>query len=58
MADQPASHATKQRIYEQFSRISKALAAPARLELLDLLLQGERSVDGLARATHLSVANA
>jgi rhodanese-related sulfurtransferase/DNA-binding transcriptional ArsR family regulator len=58
MADQPASHAPKQRIYEQFSRISKALAAPARLELLDLLLQGERSVDALARETHLSVANA
>lgn len=52
------SHAAKQRIYEQFARVSKALAAPARLELLDLLLQGERSVDALARATELSVANA
>jgi rhodanese-related sulfurtransferase len=52
------SHATKQRIYEQFSRISKALGAPARLELLDLLTQGERSVDALAKATDLSVANA
>jgi rhodanese-related sulfurtransferase len=51
-------HAAKQRIYEQFARISKALAAPARLELLDLLAQGERSVDALARATELSVANA
>jgi rhodanese-related sulfurtransferase len=48
----------KQRIYEQFSRIAKALAAPARLELLDVLLQGERSVDALARATQLSVPNA
>lgn len=52
------SHAAKQRIYEQFARVSKALAAPARLELLDLLAQGERSVDALARATELSVANA
>lgn len=51
-------HAAKQRIYEQFARVSKALAAPARLELLDLLLQGERSVDALAAATELSVANA
>lgn len=51
------THAAKQRIYEQFARISKALAAPARLELLDLLAQGERSVDALARATELSVAN-
>ncbi len=53
-----ADPAAKQRIYEQFARISKALAAPARLELLDLLSQGERAVDGLARATALSVANA
>jgi rhodanese-related sulfurtransferase/DNA-binding transcriptional ArsR family regulator len=52
------SHAAKQRIYEQFARISKALAAPARLELLDLLVQAERSVDALATATELSVANA
>jgi rhodanese-related sulfurtransferase/DNA-binding transcriptional ArsR family regulator len=58
MTDHAPSHAAKQRIYAQFSRISKALAAPARLELLDLLLQGERSVDALARATDLSVANA
>jgi rhodanese-related sulfurtransferase len=58
MVDHAPSHAAKQRIYEQFSRISKALAAPARLELLDLLLQGERPVDALARATGLSVANA
>lgn len=58
MADQVPTHAAKQRIYEQFSRVSKALAAPARLELLDLLLQGERPVDALARATALSVANA
>src|SRR5262245_33451296 len=58
MTNPAANHAAKQRVYEQFSRVSKALAAPARLELLDLLLQGERSVDALARATSLSVANA
>jgi rhodanese-related sulfurtransferase/DNA-binding transcriptional ArsR family regulator len=58
MSDPVPTHAAKQRIYEQFSRISKALAAPARLELLDLLLQGERPVDALARAAGLSVANA
>ena len=52
------THTAKQRIYEQFARISRALAAPARLELLDLLSQGERSVDGLARGAGLSVANA
>ncbi|HEY6179259.1 MAG TPA: metalloregulator ArsR/SmtB family transcription factor [Kofleriaceae bacterium] len=53
-----SKHAAKVRIYEQFARIGKALAAPARLELLDLLLQGERSVDALARETQMSVANA
>jgi rhodanese-related sulfurtransferase len=52
------SHAAKQRIYEQFGRIGKALASPSRLELLDLLGQGERSVEALARACELSVANA
>src|SRR5262245_60491539 len=57
MTDKAPAHAAKHRIYEQFARIAKALAAPARLELLDLLQQGERSVEGLARACELSVAN-
>ena len=52
------SHAAKQRIYEQFARVGKALAAPARLELIDLLAQGERSVDALAREAALSIATA
>lgn len=51
-------HARKQRIYEQFARIGKALAASGRLELIDLLAQGERSVDALAREARMSVANA
>jgi len=53
-----SSHLAKQRIYEQFARIGKALASPSRLELLDLLGQGEKSVDTLARSCELSVANA
>jgi rhodanese-related sulfurtransferase len=52
------NHAAKQRIYEQFARIGKALAAPGRLELIDLLAQGERSVDALAQEAQMSVANA
>jgi rhodanese-related sulfurtransferase len=52
------SHDGKLRIYDQFARIGKALAAPSRLELIDLILQGERPVDALAREAHLSVANA
>jgi rhodanese-related sulfurtransferase/predicted transcriptional regulator len=45
-------------IYEQFTRIGKAISSPKRLELLDLLCQGERTVEKLARAANLSVANA
>jgi rhodanese-related sulfurtransferase len=58
MSAKASPHAAKQRIYEQFARLGKALAAPARLELLDLLGQGERSVDALATTAELSIANA
>jgi len=51
-------HSAKQRIYDQFARIGKALAAPGRLELIDLLVQGERPVDALAREASMSIANA
>jgi DNA-binding transcriptional ArsR family regulator/rhodanese-related sulfurtransferase len=47
----------KAEINEQFARIAKAIASPHRLELVDLLAQGERSVDELARETGLSIAN-
>ena len=48
----------KDQLYTQFARIGKALASPQRLELLDLLAQGERTVEDLARQAALSVANA
>ncbi len=47
----------KKRLYEQLARVAKALAQPGRLELLETLGQGERSVEGLAEATGMSVAN-
>jgi len=50
--------AFKTEINEQFARITKAIANPHRLELIDLLAQGERSVEELAKETALSVANA
>lgn len=48
----------KNALYEQFARIGKTLGNPHRLELLELLAQGERTVDSLATETELSVANA
>ena len=48
----------KDAIYEQFARIGKAVSSPKRLELLDLLCQGERTVEVLAKETGLTVANA
>ena len=50
-------HARKMALYEQFARVGKALANPARLELLDLLAQGERSVEDLAEAAGMKVSN-
>jgi rhodanese-related sulfurtransferase len=43
--------------YEQFARIGKALAAAGRVELLDLLCQGERSVEALAHVSGMTVTN-
>jgi DNA-binding transcriptional ArsR family regulator/rhodanese-related sulfurtransferase len=48
----------KTEINEQFARIAKAIANPHRLELIDVLAQGERNVEELAKETALSIANA
>jgi rhodanese-related sulfurtransferase len=45
-------------LYEQFARIGKALANPHRLELLDVLAQGERTVEVLAAETGMPLASA
>ena len=47
----------KNRLYAQFARVGKALASAHRLELLELLGQGERTVDSLARELGVSIAN-
>ena len=46
---------TKTALNEQFARIGKALSSPRRVELLDLLAQGERRVEALATQTDMSV---
>ena len=48
----------KTALYEQFARVGKALASGKRLELLDLLAQGERTVEALARRSDLGVTTA
>ena len=48
----------KDRLFGQFARVGKALASPKRLEIVDLLAQGERTVEELARETAMSVASA
>ena len=52
------SRAFKDSLYAEFAVLGKALANPHRLELLDLLAQGERSVEELAKEATLSLANA
>lgn len=49
--------ARKMAMYEQFARVGKALANPVRLELLDLLAQGERSVEDVAEAAAMKLSN-
>jgi len=44
-------------LHEQFARIGKALGSARRVELLDLLCQGERSVEALARTASMTVTN-
>ena len=47
----------KQQIYSQVARIGKVVCHGHRLELLEYLAQGERTVEALAKLTGLSVAN-
>jgi rhodanese-related sulfurtransferase/biotin operon repressor len=47
----------KVRLYEAIGRVALALGSGGRLQLLELVAQGERSVDALAAMTGLSVAN-
>jgi rhodanese-related sulfurtransferase/DNA-binding transcriptional ArsR family regulator len=47
----------KHQLYEQFAQVAKALSHADKLELLELLAQGERNVEALANVAGLSVAN-
>jgi rhodanese-related sulfurtransferase/DNA-binding transcriptional ArsR family regulator len=53
-----SSENPKRDLYAQFAAVAKAVANEHRLELLELVAQGERSVEVLAERSGLSVANA
>jgi rhodanese-related sulfurtransferase len=53
-----SSRIFKDTVFEQFARIGKAISSPKRLELLDILCQGPRTVEVLADHAGLSLANA
>lgn len=53
-----SSQGPKQALFAQFAVVAKTLGHAHRLELLEQLAQGERSVEVLAQSTALSVANA
>jgi rhodanese-related sulfurtransferase len=56
--DTAAHREFKDRLFGQFARIGKALSSPRRLEIVDLLAQGERTVEEIAGQTSMSVASA
>jgi rhodanese-related sulfurtransferase/DNA-binding transcriptional ArsR family regulator len=53
-----SSQSPKQALFAQFAAVAKTLGHAHRLELLEQLAQGERSVEVLAQRTSLSIANA
>ncbi len=48
----------KDAMYEGLAKMLKALSNSARLEIIEMLSQGEKSVEGIVQSTNLSVANA
>jgi len=48
----------KDKVYSLLAKMIQAMANPRRLEIIDLLGQGEKTVDQVARETHMAVANA
>ncbi|WJH37397.1 metalloregulator ArsR/SmtB family transcription factor [Paenibacillus sp. CC-CFT747] len=47
----------RDRLYQEFARIGKCLSSPKRLELIDIISQGPKSVDQLSKMTGMSIAN-
>jgi rhodanese-related sulfurtransferase/predicted transcriptional regulator len=53
-----ASRQTKEALFAVVGQVAQAIANPHRLELIDLLVQAPRTVDQVAEASHMTVANA
>lgn len=49
--------ALKIELFDQFARVAQAVASGRRVEIVDVLANGERSVEELSRQVHMSVAN-
>lgn len=47
----------KDLVYEQFAKMAQAFAAPKRLEIIDVLAQGERDVESLSKQVAMTMAN-
>ncbi|HEV8245005.1 MAG TPA: metalloregulator ArsR/SmtB family transcription factor [Polyangiaceae bacterium] len=58
MPPDPRSRVFKDRLYGELARVSRAVANPHRLELVELLAQAERTVESLAAETGISIASA
>jgi len=48
----------KDRVYDELAKITKAMANPHRLEIIELLAQGDYSVEQISLQTNLTIANA
>jgi len=53
-----SSNGPRRALFEQFATVAKAVAHPLRLEVVEQLAQGERSVEVLASCIRVSIANA
>ncbi len=52
-----SGRATKEALFDGFAQVAKALANGRRAEIVDVLANGERSVESLAEEVHQSIAN-
>ncbi len=53
-----ASRTLKKQIYEELSEITSAMSSALRMEMLEILVQGQHSVEAIANETGLTMANA